>query len=432
MNEVTTEGSYDLAEVTPMGEDKELSGSYNPAKILDDTARLHVKACGFETNRNNFRFKRKPLELTHRTAFGEQIPAWKSFEGKQVNRNHLAVDNGSKTNEPIGYIEKAYLKSDGVYLDLVLWKRTLTESEQSQLRAGTAHVSMEVEYTNPIKDANGVRTMTENSTISFVGIAVLFDGIQPGDQTSGILATENAALLDMAPVSTERLICVTSEVSLSTFIPPTGVTVENLTPEQIEKLVKELAEAQARAELLETEKSELTAAKEAAEVTAQELESKCQERDTKLAEMYAKESEYMALQAQLNAMRESAFTDNLGKCFDLTKLEADEQAFTRSLFSGCYGEAEVDCFTALACKLVCVAQSASEMVLAACKKEESGEGESECAQGSTTEAATEDELAAAAAAAELATQTAIPTPAPSIAGKKPDEGTKFNLNHLRR
>ena len=420
-----------MQEVISYGQDyvltedfKELGGHYNPSQILDDLVRLQVKALGFEVNRNGFQFQRGPLEAVHQTKFGEQIPAYKTFEGKQVNRNHRAIDNGSPANEPIGYVERSILKDDGVYLDLVLWKRCLSDNELSQLRNGRAHVSMEVEYTDP-QTKNGVRTMSSTSIVSFVGIAVLFNGIQPGDQNSGILAVENAKL-HSHDGNTERTTSI-EEISSDNTSLCKGDEMETpaLTPE-LEQLQTELAEVKARAEQLEAEKAELAAQKEAAEVTQQELQAAVAERDKKLDELIAKESEYMALQSQINALRENAFNENLGKCFSMDQLGDEQKSMVRSLFSNCYGNAEPAPYMELAANLVLIADAATEAVRTYSKHEDS---EADDAAGETSaageqSAAGETPVPAAEPAPAPAPADEPPAPAaPSIAGSKPAEPT---------
>jgi len=414
----------------------EIAGTYNSNVLLDDIVRMSVKALGFAPNRNNFMFKRKPLEKLHQTKFGKVIPAFKSFESKQVNRNHKSVDNGARSNEPIGYVENAWLREDGIYLDLVLWKRAISDNELAQIRLDQTHVSMEVEYTEPKKE-NGVRTMSENSTISFVGIAVLFDGIQPGDQNSGIISVENALYRETSeePILTKHNIGIEDESSSTST--PQGEQMENLTPEQFAELTAELAAAKEQKALLEAEKADLLAKQELAAVSQADLEGKLAERDAKLDELLAKESEYISLQTQVAAMRDTAFQDNLGKCFSMDTLSDEQKCFVRSLFSDCYGNADNAPFMAKAAMLVGICNAASDDVVTITKSSASTE-DSTVAGGDLGTATSNEAAVVADGTVATVAETAVvenetvtaPIEAPSIAASQSNEA-EFNYRHLR-
>ena len=68
----------------------EIAGTYNSNVLLDDIVRMSVKALGFAPNRNNFMFKRKPLEKLHQTKFGKVIPAFKSSTAEPMTSGSVA------------------------------------------------------------------------------------------------------------------------------------------------------------------------------------------------------------------------------------------------------------------------------------------------------------------------------------------------------
>ena len=188
---------------------REVASNYEQDLANADLIRMSVKAFAWEVNRNGFQIKKKVLKKNVVDAFGDKLPMYRTFEGKLVDRNHKMIDNGSKKDEAIGFIEGASMKEDGVYLDLWIWKRCITDEEQRQIRASEVAVSMEVNFTKPVVIVDGmevpntpenrrlkgaVRSMADDSIVNFLGIAVLFDGIVPGYASASVVATENAVL----------------------------------------------------------------------------------------------------------------------------------------------------------------------------------------------------------------------------------------------
>lgn len=296
----------------------ELAAFVDVTVLNDNLVRLYVKAFGWEVNRNNFLFNKKALLAEHEDALGNFIPAWKSFENQLVNANHLMADNkNSRVDRVIGFIEDAELKDDGVYLTLITWKRTMTEDQLTQIREGEVSVSMEVTYNNPRVIVDGemyppsevsydprttVRTMADDSVLSFVGIAILFDGIKPGFESQEVLLTENAALEDGSLVSRDTH----TEVSMD-----------------LKELEKEMAALKERLEASESalanKDTELAAAQEA---------------------LNAKYAELEKVYAELETLRKQAFDETVAKCFDLGKLSASTAAWLLDMirWSGCIEE----------------------------------------------------------------------------------------------
>ncbi|MCK7507707.1 MAG: hypothetical protein MZV70_29115 [Desulfobacterales bacterium] len=129
----------------------EMSATYNVAVLQDDLVKLQLRASTFQLNLNRFQFKYPVLQRQHTNAFGETIPAYKSFERQLVNRNHNMADaNPRARNEPIGFIERSELRDDGVYLTVWIWKRALSESELSGTSARRSQSQHgKCEYTEP-------------------------------------------------------------------------------------------------------------------------------------------------------------------------------------------------------------------------------------------------------------------------------------------
>ena len=284
----------------------ELGAFFDTTLVNDNLVRMFVKAFGWEVNRNNFLFNQIALKQVAVDALGNEIPAWKSFENQLVNANHLMKDNGnSKVDRVIGFIEDAELRQDGVYLTLIVWKRTLSEDELAQLRDQTVSVSMEVTYTQPrvlvdgqlyppssvkFDPRNTVRTMADDSTLSFVGIAVLFDNIKPGFGSQEVLVTENAMVESGALVSEDTH----TEVSMD--------------QKELEAAVNAAVQAKEteHAAALDAKNGELAAANEA---------------------LAAKQLELQKLFDELDALRQQAFNETVASCFDLGKLTASTAAW---------------------------------------------------------------------------------------------------------
>lgn len=286
--------------------ERELAGKYIKSVLCDDLVTMKVRAFGWEVNKNGFQIRREPLELSYTTAFGDEIPAYKSFERKLVNSCHKLSDNGAATDMVIGFVEAAYLEEDGVYLDLVLWKRVLSDEHLRQIREDEVGVSMEIDFTNPVNIVDGedvpvkpgtrkipgiTRTMAYDSIVQFIGIAVLFDGVEPGFESSDVLESANAALETQADGSS----VINTNVELtSTEVARLSEEESTMTEAEIKALQDELATAREQAAA-------------AADLQAQ-YEAKCQEMDQ--------------LYAQLNALQKAAWDTAIAECFDLGKLGA--------------------------------------------------------------------------------------------------------------
>lgn len=296
----------------------ELAGEYDVNVVNDNLIRLHVKAFGWEVNRNNFVFNPLAVNAEHADAFGDTQPSWKSFERQLVNLNHKLIDNGtSYVDRVIGFIEAAVMEDDGVYLDLILWKRVLTETQITQVRDKKVSVSMEVAYTDPRRlvdgksyevgsvpagSANVIRTMADHSVLSFVGIAVLFDGIKPGFASAEVIVTENAALE-------------------GAFVNPDTYTKEcAMTPEQL----------QARLTELETKNQELADANTSLSASVLDKEAKLTETYDQMSEVQAKLD---SAWTELNVAKALAFDANINAVITMDTLSEDARAFAVNQFS---------------------------------------------------------------------------------------------------
>lgn len=348
--------------------DKELAGTYNPALLLDNSVKMRVRALTFQPNLNNFMFKKEVLAMEHSTAFGAAIPAYKSFIGAPVNRDHIMRDNNKGDDYVIGFVENAELMDDGVYLDLVLWKRILSDRELSQIRNNKVSVSMETEYTAPVLQypsgkevsytpgtpipSGAVRTMSSKSTVSFVGIAVLFDGKAPADPKSKVIFAENAALTES----------ITSEITqIDSIVLPNN---------EGASMSKELEELQA-------EIAALKAAKEQSDASVQELHAMVQAKTSELDEAQAKLSNtYTELEtksAELMALKKQAFMANIEVFFNLEGMKDGPKAFLMQLFDWyCYGCTDPMKFEDVAENLIAIGAAAKPGVA---DTDDSAEGE---------------------------------------------------------
>ena len=348
--------------------DKELAGTYNPALLLDNSVKMRVRALTFQPNLNGFMFKKEVLAMEHSTAFGAAIPAYKSFIGAPVNRDHIMRDNNKGDDYVIGFVENAELMDDGVYLDLVLWKRILSDRELSQIRHNKVSVSMETEYTAPVLQypsgkevsytpgtpipSGAVRTMSSKSTVSFVGIAVLFDGKAPADPKSKVIFAENAALTES----------ITSEITqIDSIVLPNN---------EGASMSKELEELQA-------EIAALKAAKEQSDASVQELHAMVQAKSAELDDAQAKLSNtYTELEmksAELMALKKQAFMANIEVYFNLEGMEDGPKAFLMQLFDWyCYGCTDPMAFEDVAENLIAIGAAAKPGVA---DTDDSAEGE---------------------------------------------------------
>ncbi len=381
------EHSSAVAEAPEMN--SEAAGNYNPGVLHDDLIRVHLKALSFSTNRNGFLHKKISLEKTHKNAFGDLVPAYKSFERQLVNKNHIMKDSGSREDTAIGFIERSTLKTDGVYLDIVIWKRTLSDSEQSQIKSGRVFVSMECEYDKPVIISNGqeiavdraarpsantVRSMADDSTVSFVGLAILFDGVQPGDPNSGVIFQENAAL-DMP--------CVEVNTEESTLTVDEDVDFVTKTDEETQmESANLLAELEALKATLETERT----ARELAEATAQQLmdaaDAKATEVDAKSAELNDMYTKYSLAIQELQILKAKAFDAGVAEWFDVAALAPEMKEFLMGLCCSC------DCnedFEEVAAKIVAVAACLKKTPSAKVATDDATEGESATVNEESTE-----------------------------------------------
>lgn len=283
---------------------REVSSVYDRDTANSDLIRMAVKAFGWEVNRNGFQFKKKVLKRTVVDAFGEKIPMYRTFEGKLVDRNHKMQDTGSRQDEAIGYIESASMKEDGVYFDLWLWKRCITDEEQRQIRDKEVSISMEVDFTDPIVILDGaevestpdnrrikgaIRSMADSATVNGLGIAVLFDGIVPGYASAKVVTTENAVL----------------DVTLD--------SAEDTVPAN-----KERGSEAAQAESFPLEETNMDL-----ETIKAELEAKVAELAAADEALSAKRLELQTVLDELEALRVQKFNECVVASFDLGKLTAD-------------------------------------------------------------------------------------------------------------
>jgi len=284
---------------------REVSSAYDRDTANSDLIRMTVKAFGWEVNRNGFMHKKKVLKRAIEDAFREKLPMYRTFEGKLVDRNHLMKDSGSRHDEPIGFIESSYIKEDGVYFDMWIWKRCISDEEQRQIRANEVSISMEVDFTKPVVILDGeefiatkenramkgaVRSYADDATVNGLGIAVLFDGITPGYASASVVATENA-VLDLTQEPTEDTVPVNKERGIE------AASVETQTPEE-NQMENETLQAELAAK--DAALAELSSANEA---------------------LSAKNAELNKLYDELQALREKAFNDSVSASFDLGKLE---------------------------------------------------------------------------------------------------------------
>lgn len=284
---------------------REVASNYEQDLANADLIRMSVKAFAWEVNRNGFQIKKKVLKKNVVDAFGDKLPMYRTFEGKLVDRNHKMIDNGSKKDEAIGFIEGASMKEDGVYLDLWIWKRCITDEEQRQIRASEVAVSMEVNFTKPVVIVDGmevpntpenrrlkgaVRSMADDSIVNFLGIAVLFDGIVPGYASASVVATENA-VLDVIQEPAEDT------------VPPNSMR------------GCEAASVQSQPPLEENY------------MEIKELEAKLAERDSELAAandaLAAKQADLQKAYEDLEALRTAQWNATVSAAFDLGKLTPD-------------------------------------------------------------------------------------------------------------
>lgn len=346
---------------------KELAGTYNESLLNDSLIRLTVKSLSFSPNGNRFLFKKAVLENSHKDAFGNVMPAYKSFERQLVNAQHCMKDNKRGENRVIGFVERATLKDDGVYLDLCVWKRALTDREISQIRARTISVSMETEYTEPtIIQANGnesrmvagstlsqgaVRSMASSATVSFIGLALLFDGVKPADPRSGIIHQENASL---------EVQTVTTEAEISSVEDPTNHELATVFSSVEENPMEQLPDVKILLETAQRELAEAQAAREQADANllamAVEFEAKKVEADEQQAKLSEAYSKLDVLGAELFAMRQNIFNSNVEALVNLDALEADVKDWMLSEFREyCAGSSDPDCFMAVAARFAAVA-----------------------------------------------------------------------------
>jgi hypothetical protein len=269
---------------------------------------MSVRAFSWEVNRNGFLLKKNVIKRTVVDAFGDKLPIYRTFEGKLVDRNHIMTDAGYRKDEAIGFIESASMKEDGVYLDLWVWKRCITDEEQRQIRDGEVSVSMEVYYTKPVVILDGeelpstpenrakkgaVRSMADDAIVNFLGIAVLFDGITPGYASASVVATENA-VLDVTQEPAEDTVPSNKERDIE------AASVEPISLEE-----NHMEHENLQAELAKRDQ-ELAAANDA---------------------LAAKSAEIDKLYDELNALRVQQFNDTVAANFDLGALSADTAAW---------------------------------------------------------------------------------------------------------
>ena len=284
---------------------RESSSQHDRSVPNADLIRLSVRAFGWEVNRNGFQFKKKVLKRVVEDAFGEKIPMYRTYEGKLVDRNHIMKDSGGKQDYAIGFIESAYMKADGVYFDLWVWKRCITEEEQRQIRENEITVSMEVDYTKPVVILDGeelpstpenrskkgaVRSFADDAIVNGLGIAVLFDGITPGYASAKVVSTENA-LLNVTPDSADDTVPDNKERG-------SEAAAAELNPQE-ESNMQELETVKAD---LEARNAELAAANEA---------------------LASKQLELQKIYEELEILRVQKFNDTVASHFDLGKLTAD-------------------------------------------------------------------------------------------------------------
>lgn len=383
----------------------ELAGFFDASVVNDNLVRLYVRAFGWEVNRNNFLFNKKALLAEHVDALGATIPAWKSFERQLVNANHAMRDNNnSQIDRVIGFIEDAELKDDGVYLTLVVWKRTMSDDEITQIRDAKVSVSMEVRYTNPQVIVDGqmyppsavsydpsttVRTMADDSVLSFIGIAILFDNIAPGYGSAEVILQENAQEDGQALVSRDTQM----EVSMEKM-------------EKIE-LERQLAE-------LQTKQAELAAT----------LESKVQELASANAALEAKRQELEKLYAELDALRVARFNEAVASHFDLGKLSADTAAWLLDMirWSG-----DVDTTAARLAEVAGAVLPGAKGKTAAAETQDCADGS--CGEGAARKAKAEQaqDTSGAESAAAATNETA---PLGNLAGAGSGEAPRFGHRHL--
>ena len=299
---------------------KEFSSVYERDVANSDLIKMSVRAFSWEVNLNGFQFKKKVLKKQVVDAFKDKLPMYRTWEGKLVDKNHSMIDNGSKENIPIGYIESASMKEDGVYFDMFIWKRCLTDDEQRQIREFEVAVSMEVDFTHPVVIVKGVempatasnrkikgaiRSMSDDSIVNGLGVAVLFDGILPGFASSDVVSTENAVLED----PTEPVDSTVPDISKRGNEAAQQVS----NPEENEVKEKELTQE------LDAAKAELAAAKE-------QLESK--------------QAELQKAFDDIALLRKQAFDECVAKNFDLDALGATTAAWLLDLLRWSSGSTE--------------------------------------------------------------------------------------------
>jgi hypothetical protein len=287
---------------------REIASTYDQDTPNNDLIRMSVRAFSWEVNRNGFLLKKNVIKRTVVDAFGDKLPIYRTFEGKLVDRNHIMTDAGYRKDEAIGFIESASMKEDGVYLDLWVWKRCITDEEQRQIRDGEVSVSMEVYYTKPVVILDGeelpstpenrakkgaVRSMADDAIVNFLGIAVLFDGITPGYASASVVATENA-VLDVTQEPAEDTVPSNKERDIE------AASVEPISLEE-----NHMEHENLQAELAKRDQ-ELAAANDA---------------------LAAKSAEIDKLYEELNALRVQQFNDTVAANFDLGALSADTAAW---------------------------------------------------------------------------------------------------------
>lgn len=394
---------------------REVSSQFDRDTPNSDLIRMSCKAFGWEVNRNSFQHKKKVLKRTVEDAFGNKLPLYRTFEGKLVDRNHLMKDSGSRQDNAIGYIESASIKEDGVYFDMWIWKRCITDEEQRQIRDSEVSVSMEVDFSDPVCIIDGneepstpttravkgaVRSYADNATINGLGIAVLFDGITPGYASAKVIATENAVA--DTPVTT---------------------TNDTVPPEVLRGSESATAEQTPEEEPMEIE----------------DLKAQLAQRETELASaneaLASKVAELDKIYAEMQQIRVDQFNQTVAASFDLGGLAADTAGWLLDMlrWSG-----DVESTAAKLCEVSgCVKRKPKEAAVEEAPAVVAEEAPVTPEEASTEAPVTTEDAAvteeAPAGEPETVTESAATTPLNIAAGNAATFGTeapKWGIEHL--